>query len=82
MNETGRMLVLLGLLLAGAGLLFILADKWPLRELFSRLPEFLRPGSLPGDIRMERGNVSFSFPVVTCLVASIVLSLLFSLFRR
>lgn len=39
-------------------------------------------GRLPGDIRIERGNFSLYFPVVTCIVVSIVLTLLFSLFRR
>jgi hypothetical protein len=39
-------------------------------------------GRLPGDIRIERGNAAFYFPIVTCIVISIVLSLLMSLFRR
>jgi hypothetical protein len=37
---------------------------------------------LPGDIRIERGHSAFYFPIVTCIVLSIVLSLIFSLFRR
>ena len=39
-------------------------------------------GRLPGDIRVERGNSGFYFPIVTCIVISIVLSLLMWLFRR
>lgn len=39
-------------------------------------------GRLPGDIRIERGNSAFYFPVVTCLVISIVLTLILSFFRR
>jgi hypothetical protein len=39
-------------------------------------------GRLPGDIRIERGNAAFYFPIVTCIVISIVLTLLVSLFRR
>ena len=39
-------------------------------------------GRLPGDIRIERGNSTFYFPIVTCIILSIVFSLLFSLFRR
>jgi hypothetical protein len=39
-------------------------------------------GRLPGDIRIQRGNSSFYFPIVTCIVVSVVLSLLFALFRR
>lgn len=39
-------------------------------------------GRLPGDIRIERGHSAFYFPIVTCIILSIVLSLLLSLFRR
>ena len=39
-------------------------------------------GRLPGDIRIERGNTGFYFPIVTCIIVSIVLTLLMSLFRR
>lgn len=39
-------------------------------------------GRLPGDIRVERGNSAFYFPIVTCIIVSIALSLILSLFRR
>ena len=39
-------------------------------------------GKLPGDIRVERGNSGFYFPIVTCIVISVVLSLLMWIFRR
>ena len=39
-------------------------------------------GRLPGDIRIERGNTAFYFTIVTCILVSIVLTLLMSLFRR
>jgi hypothetical protein len=39
-------------------------------------------GRLPGDIRIERGQTAFYFPIVTCIILSIVLTLLLSLFRR
>lgn len=39
-------------------------------------------GRLPGDIRVERGHSAFYFPIVTCLVISILLSIIFSFFRR
>jgi hypothetical protein len=39
-------------------------------------------GRLPGDIRVERGHSAFYFPIVTCIIISIVISLLLSLFRR
>ena len=39
-------------------------------------------GLLPGDLSFKRGNVSFHFPLVTCVVISIVLTLLLRLFQR
>lgn len=39
-------------------------------------------GRLPGDIRIERGNSAFYFPIVTCIIVSIVLTLIMSFFRR
>jgi Protein of unknown function (DUF2905) len=39
-------------------------------------------GRLPGDIATERGNFTFYFPIVTCLIVSIVLSLVFWLMNR
>lgn len=39
-------------------------------------------GRLPGDIRIQRGNSSFYFPIVTCILVSVVLSILSALFRR
>jgi len=70
MNELGKLLVAAGLLLAAAGALI-----W---SGFGR--GWL--GRLPGDIHYTRGNFSFHFPIVTCLLASLVLTLLLWLFRR
>jgi len=39
-------------------------------------------GRLPGDIRIEREHCAFYFPIVTCIIISIALSLLMSIFRR
>ena len=39
-------------------------------------------GRSPGDIRVEREHSAFYFPIVTCIILSIVLSLLVSIFRR
>jgi hypothetical protein len=64
-----KLLILLGLVLLAAGL------AWPWLR---RLPF----GRLPGDIQVVREGFSFSFPIVTCLVVSIVVSLLLWLFRR
>ena len=70
MQDIGRFLVIIGVIVALAGLLMWtgLTPKWL--------------GRLPGDIRVERGNFSLYFPIVTCIVVSIILTLIFSLFRR
>jgi len=62
--------------LIGLGLVILLAGiAWPL---LSRIGI----GRLPGDIMIQRGGTSFYFPVVTCILASIVLSALIWLFNR
>jgi hypothetical protein len=68
--EVGKILVIIGIALAVLGII-----------LWSGVGAgFL--GKLPGDVRIERGNSTFYFPIVTCIIISIVLSLIFSLFRR
>jgi hypothetical protein len=62
--------------LIGLGLvILIIGIAWPL---VSRIGF----GRLPGDIVIERGGTSFYFPIVTCIVISIVLSLIFWLVNR
>jgi len=63
----GRLLVLIGLAIAGLGLVIMLGV--PL-------------GRLPGDFAVRRGNFSFYFPLATSIILSIILTLLFALFRR
>jgi hypothetical protein len=63
----GKFLVVIGLVIAGLGVLIMLG---------------LPLGRLPGDIAVRRGNFSFYFPLTTSIVLSIVLTLLFALFRR
>ena len=65
----GWMLVIVGLVLAGIGLIWVLAPNLP------------RLGRLPGDIVIERKNSQFYFPIVTCIVISVVLSLVTWLIR-
>ena len=67
----GRMLISLGLFLIILGLIFTFGDKLPWRL-----------GHLPGDIALRGKNTSFYFPLATCVVLSIVLSLVLALFRR
>jgi Protein of unknown function (DUF2905) len=62
--------------LIGIGSAFLLAGvAWPL---LSRIGL----GRLPGDIVVQRGNTSFYFPLVTCILISIALSALMWLFNR
>jgi hypothetical protein len=63
----GKTLVVIGLLIAVAGILVMMGV--PL-------------GRLPGDISYRRGNTSFYFPLTTSILVSVVLTLLFALLRR
>ena len=70
MRDFGKFLVLLGVVTVLVGLVLWggFAPKWF--------------GRLPGDIRIEREHSAFYFPIVTCIILSVVLSLLLSIFRR
>ena len=70
MRDLGKFLIIVGVVTAVIGLIFWsgFAPKWL--------------GRLPGDIRIERGNPAFYFPIVTCIVISVLLSLILSIFRR
>lgn len=63
----GRSLVILGVVIAAVGLAVMAG--FPL-------------GRLPGDIIWRRGQTTIYLPIVTCLVISIVLSLIMAIFRR
>jgi Protein of unknown function (DUF2905) len=70
MRELGKFVVIIGIIVTLVGLVLWsgIAPKWL--------------GRLPGDIRIEREHSAFYFPIVTCIILSIVLSLLLSIFRR
>ena len=70
LNALGKSLVIIGLVIALVGVVLMLAGRVPWL------------GRLPGDIYVQRGNWSFYFPVVTSLVLSVLLTLLFWLFGR
>lgn len=74
MIPPGKMLLLFGLLMVLLGLVLLAAGH------FSGKVPWL--GRLPGDIYIQRGTWTFYFPLATCLVISVVLTLLFSLFSR
>jgi hypothetical protein len=67
----GRTLIIIGLILVGAGLLFTFAGRLPIKL-----------GRLPGDIVIRGRNSTFYFPLVTCLLLSVVASLVLWLLGR
>ncbi|RNB86234.1 DUF2905 domain-containing protein [Brevibacillus panacihumi] len=69
MNPIAKLLIIGGAVLIVVGLLWQVGGR------------FLPLGRLPGDIVVEKENVRFYFPIVTCIVISIVLSLGMYLFR-
>lgn len=70
MQGLGKTLIIFGVVLVGVGLLLTFFNKIP----------FL--GKLPGDILIQKKNLTFYFPLATSIVASIILSLVFWIFSR
>ena len=70
MGDLGKLLIIVGAVLVAVGVVLILAGKitWL--------------GKLPGDIYYKSDHVTFYFPLVTCLLVSVIVSLLVYLFRR
>ena len=71
MQEIGKLVLIIGLVLVVVG-----GIRWRFPNLFGWF------GNLPGDISVHKGNFSFYFPVVTCILVSIVITLLSWLFWR
>ena len=67
----GRMLIMIGLVVLVLGAIVSFGEKLPIRF-----------GRLPGDIEIRGKNSVFYFPVVTCLLLSVILSFLLWLFGR
>jgi uncharacterized protein YybS (DUF2232 family) len=72
-ESLGKFLILIGLSLTAVGLLFVV---------FNRTDAFSWFGNLPLDVKVERENFKFYFPLGTSILLSIILSLLFYLFRK
>ena len=70
MTELGKILMVCGGMILVVGVLLTLSGKIPWL------------GRLPGDIIIQRDNFSFYFPLTTCLLLSLVLSLVVALLRR
>ena len=71
MEHVGRMLLVMGIILALVGLVLMLGTRLPFRL-----------GRLPLDFHYQRDNVSFYFPLGTSILLSVVLTLVFSLLNR
>jgi hypothetical protein len=69
-SELGRFLIVIGAILVLVGVVLLLAPKIPWL------------GRLPGDIVLKRENFSFYFPLGTCILISIILTLILYLFRK
>jgi len=70
MQDLGRMLIVLGIVIAAVGVVVVLAGRVP------------GLGRLPGDIHVERGNWTFYFPLGTSIVLSLLLTLVLWLIGR
>ena len=68
-SEFGKILIFFGLILVLMGLVFTIGGKLPI-------------GKLPGDIHVQRGNFHFYFPLATCILLSLVLTIILNLFLR
>jgi len=69
-SQFGRALIYIGLGLAALGALLYAAGRW------------LPLGRLPGDIHIQRGNFTFYFPLVTCILLSLLLTVLLNILGR
>jgi hypothetical protein len=67
----GRLLIYAGLALVVLGILVTLGERLPIRF-----------GRLPGDLVLRGKHTTFYFPIVTCLIVSLVLTLISWLFSR
>jgi hypothetical protein len=77
MQSLSRTLIFLGivLVLSGAGI-------WLWSNLSSAIPGLNRIGRLPGDIYIRRSNFTFYFPLMTSIIVSIALTIIFAFLRR
>jgi hypothetical protein len=73
LSSLGRVLLVVGLVIAALGLIFLFAG---------RVPGLDRLGRLPGDISVQRGPVTIFIPIVSSIVISILLTIILNLFLR
>jgi len=64
LNNIPKFLIIAGVIIIVIGLIWAFLGR------------FINLGRLPGDVAVEKGNVKFYFPIVTCIVISVVLTLI------
>jgi hypothetical protein len=69
-HDLGKVLLITGILFIVIGLFFMFRPQIPWL------------GKLPGDIYVKRGNFQFYFPIVTCILISLLITLVLYIFRR
>lgn len=70
MNELAKNFIVIGIIFLFLGLIMFALAKWP------------GIGKLPGDIYIKKENFSFYFPLTSCIIASLILSMVFYLISR
>jgi hypothetical protein len=70
LDDIGRTLLVVGVLIAVMGVLMLLAGELPWL------------GRLPGDVSIERGNFRFYAPLATCILLSLIVTLVLNLLAR
>jgi len=67
--EIGRFLLIAGVSITLVGIVFLLSDKLPI-------------GNLPGDINIAKNNIRISIPIMTCILLSLVLTIVANFFSK
>lgn len=67
---TGKILIIIGVIFILAGLFFLAGGKLTF------------PGHLPGDIHFSKGNTEFYFPIVSCILVSVIGTIILNIFFR
>lgn len=68
-----KLLIFIGIGCIAAGVIWLALDHVGISKYL---------GNLPGDLNFTKGNVSFHFPIVTCLLASVILTIVLNIFFR
>lgn len=67
--DIGRFLLVAGVSITIIGVIFLLSDKLPV-------------GQLPGDISFSKGNIHVAFPIMTCILVSVALTIVVNFFSK